>query len=124
MIRPLRQSVSLRNISASQDVNGYIRVLHSNHPMYSETDEQTLAGGARVRISAVKDPAFREMIDQHPSTRTVTNTELRVGGSIPIVPGTISAYQEYHEWVDLPSVTHDRSKDANDDYTFGPNGEG
>ena len=38
MIRPLRQSVSLRNISASRDDNGYVRVLHTNHPMYSETD--------------------------------------------------------------------------------------
>ena len=92
--------------------------------MYSETDEQTLAGGARVRISAVKHAAFREMIDQHPSTRTVTNTELRAGVSIPIVPGTMSTYKEYHEWVDLPSVTHDRLKDANDDYIFCPNGEG
>ena len=52
MIRPLRQSVSLRNISASQDVNGEMRVLHTNHPMYSKIEDYIRDDGARVRIKA------------------------------------------------------------------------
>ena len=32
MVRPLRQSVAIRNISASQDVSGVVRVLSTNHP--------------------------------------------------------------------------------------------
>ena len=64
------------------------------------------------------------MIDQHPSTRTVTNTELRAGVSMPIVTGTMSTYEEYHEWVDLPTITHNRLKDSSGEFIFGPNGEG
>ena len=64
------------------------------------------------------------MIDQHLATRTVTNTELRAGTSIPSVPGTMSTYKEYHEWVELPSITHERLTDAQGDLIFGPNGEG
>ena len=85
MIRPLRQSVSLRNISASQDVNGKIRELHTNHPIYFKNEDYTRDDGARVRIKAGEHALFREMIDQHPATRSVTNTELRAGFSIPIV---------------------------------------
>ena len=33
LIRPLRQSVAIRNISASQDVAGVVRVLSTNHPL-------------------------------------------------------------------------------------------
>ena len=32
MVRPLRQSLAIRNISSSQNVNGYIRILHTNNP--------------------------------------------------------------------------------------------
>ena len=79
---------------------------------------------ARMRISSANHSAFREMIDQHPQTRTVTNTELRVGVSIPIVPGTMSTYKEYHEWVDLPDTKHSRLVDSAGDLVFGPDGEG
>ena len=124
MIRPLRQSVALRNILASQDVNGYIQVLHTNHPVYFDVDAETQDEGARLRISAANHQAFREMIDQHPQTRTITNTELRTAVSIPIVPGTMSTYKGYHEWVDLPTITHNRMYDSDSDLVFGPNGEG
>ena len=103
MIRPLRQCVALRNISASQDVNGYVRVLHTNHPMNFAIGDYTLAGGARVRISADKHAAFREMIDQHLSTRTVhLHGAPRWGFRYPLFPGPCPTYNEYHERVDLP----------------------
>ena len=95
MIWPLRQSVSLRNIAASQDVNGYFRVLHTNHPMNFAVEDVTNDQTARMRISSANHSAFREMTDQHPQTRTVTNTELRVGAPIPIVPGTIHSFGRF-----------------------------
>ena len=118
MIRPLRQSVSLRNIAASQDAHGSIRVLHTNHPMNFAVGDVTNDQTARMRISSANHTAFREMIDQHPQTRTVTNTELRVGVSIPVVPGTMSTCQEYHEWVDLPDTKHTRLVDSTGDLVF------
>ena len=104
-VRPLRQSLSVRNISASQNVNGYIRILHTNHPMHFEIEPKT-AVGAQVRMSVNQHGLFKAMIDAHPSTRTITNTELRNGVSIPIVVGTLSIFKEYHEWVNLEAVNH------------------
>ena len=55
------------------------------------------------------------MIDQHPQTRTITNTELRTG---------VSMSTNEHGWVDLPTITHNRMYDSDSDLVFGPNGEG
>ena len=91
MVRPSRQSLSIRNISASQTVNGYIRILHTNHPMQFSLEPKTEAG-AQVRMSVEQHGLFKTMIDQHPPTRTITNVELRSGVSIPIVVGTMSLF--------------------------------
>ena len=106
MARPLRQSLAIRNISSSQNVNGYIRVLHTNHPMSFEIEEKT-AAGAQVRMSWIQHGLFKAMIDSHPNTRTITNVELRNGISIPIVVGTLSIFKEYQEWVNLEAVNHE-----------------
>ena len=116
MVRPLRQSLSVRNISASQNVNGYIRILHTNHPMQFSLEPKT-EGGAQVRMSVEQHGLFRAMVDQHPSTRTITNTELRSGVSIPIVVGTMSIFKEYQEWVNLDAINHTLLT------IVGPNGE-
>ena len=105
MVRPLRQSVSIRNISSQQSVNGYIRILHTNHPMSVDFQEKTAAGG-QVRMSVENYAAFKTMMESHPNTRTITNVELRIGISIPIVVGTISVFKEYHQWVSLNPVSH------------------
>ena len=105
MVRPLRQSVSIRNISSQQSVNGYIRILHTNHPMSIDFQEKTAAGG-QVRISTENHNAFKSMMDSHPNTRTITNVELRTGISIPIVVGTMSIFKEYQSWVSLNPINH------------------
>ena len=124
MVRPLRESISVRNISATQNVNGYIRILHTNHPMSFSVEHVTIDTSARVRMSATDHGAFKAMIDQHPSTRTITNVELRTGVSFPIVPATMSIYKEYQEWVNFTSINHFRVTDTNGDFVMGPNGEG
>ena len=108
MVRPLRQSVSIRNIASSQTVNGYIRILHTNHPMTIDFTGNHTDSGAQVRMSTANYTAFKAMMDSHPNTRTITNVELRTGISIPIVVGTISVFKEYHPWVSINPVSHDR----------------
>ena len=103
MIRPLRQSLVMRNTSAAQDVQGFIRVLHLNQPItleYTNVTDQ-VQKFARTSFLPDKKEALLSFINQHPRTRTITNQELRGGVSIPILPGTMSQYKEYHEWVDL-----------------------
>ena len=41
-----------------------------------------------------------QFVNQHPRTRTITNHEMRNGVTIPILPGAISQYKEYHPWSD------------------------
>ena len=57
-------------------------------------------------MSVEQHGLFKTMIDQHPSTRTVTNVELRSEVSIPIVVGTMSIFKEYQEWVNLDAINH------------------
>lgn len=107
LIRPLRQSVVMRNTSAAQDVQGYIRVLHLNQPIYltfsklnsgSEGPPDTRA--ARASVPTDVHTQMETFVNQHPRTRTITNTEIRSGITIPILPGTMSQYKEYHGWSD------------------------
>ena len=112
MCRPLRGSIAIRNISASQNVAGVIRVLTTNHPLewsLSYGNDDTVAN-----CNIYKDELTNlvAMIGSHPKTRTVTNAELRAGISIPIIPATMSVYKEYHDWVELHPITSNRPKDA------------
>ena len=112
LCRPLRGSIAIRNISASQNVAGVIRILSTNHPLewvltygnYQEVANTNIFKDGLANLVA--------MIGSHPKTRTVTNAELRAGISIPIIPATMSVYKEYHEWVDLHPITNVRPKDA------------
>ena len=93
-IRPLRQSLVLRNTSAAQDVQGFIRVLHLSQPLVLEYTNVTITDATpqlgRVSFQQDKKAAFLSFIDQHPRTRTITNEELRIGVSIPFLPGAMS----------------------------------
>ena len=103
MIRPLRQSLVMRNTSAAQDVQGFIRVLHLNQPITLEYTNVTDQAQQFARVSYLPTPKdnLLNFVNQHPRTRTITNQELRTGVCIPILPGAMSQYKEYHEWVDL-----------------------
>ena len=41
------------------------------------------------------------VINQHTLARTITNSEMGTGVSIPILPGAMSQYKEYHQWETL-----------------------
>ena len=69
MVRPLRQSVAIRNISASQDVSGVVRVLSTNHPLAWVLTYQGGADHGHVLIHQDEHANLVKMIDQHPSTR-------------------------------------------------------
>ena len=105
MIRPLRQSLVLRNTSAAQDVQGFIRVLHLNQPLVWEYTNVTVTDATpqlgRVSFQQDNKAAFLSFIDHHPRTRITINEELRIGVSIPLLPGAMSQYKECHEWNDL-----------------------
>ena len=92
MIRPLRSSAVIRNTSAARDVQGYIRVLHINQPIWlnfektvlNENDPETKRGPSTV--IPIEHQQLQDFVNQHPRTRTITNHELRGGVTIPFYP--------------------------------------
>ena len=102
MIHPLRQSVVMGNMSAAQDVQGFIRVLHLNLALALEyvniQHVPERPGKARASHPKAGRDSMLAVINQHPRTRTITNSEMRTGVSIPILPGAMSQYKEYHQW--------------------------
>ena len=105
MIRPLRQSVVMGNTSAAQDVQCFIRVLHVNQPLALENVNiqhvPEEPGKARVSYPKASRDSILAFINQHPRTRKITNSGMRTGVSIPILPGDMSQYKEYHQWENI-----------------------
>ena len=120
LCRPLRQSVAIRNISASQDVAGVVRVLSTNHPL-----NWTLSYGfgqnvANVSIHESDHANVVSIIGSHPATRTITNAELRQGVTVPMIPATLAEYKEYHEWKTIHPIVNTRLTDAQGDVITTP----
>ena len=108
LCRPLRQSVAIRNISASQDVSGVVRVLSTNHPLSWVLTYGNGADVANVNIHQNDHANVVSMIGSHPQTRTITNAELRAGVTIPMIPASLAEYKEYHEWHDIAPIANER----------------
>ena len=108
LCRPLRQSVAIRNISASQDVAGVVRVLSTNHPLSWVLRYGNGADVANVNIHQYDHANVVSMIGSHPQTRTITNAELRAGVTIPMIPASLAEYKEYHEWHDIAPIANER----------------
>ena len=108
LCRPLRGSIAVRNISASQNVAGVIRVLSTNHPLEWVLTYGGSGTEANVNIHSSDHANVVSMIGSHPKTRTVTNAELRSGISIPIIPASMAQYKEYHDWVEVHPITNTR----------------
>ena len=114
-VRPLRQSVAIRNISASQDVAGVVRVLSTNHPLNWTLTYGFNGNVANVNILAADHANVVAIIGSHPSTRTITNAELRQGVTIPMLSATLAEYKEYHDFQTLHPVENTRLTDAQGD---------
>ena len=112
LCRPLRQSVAIRNISASQDVAGVVRVLSTNHPLNWTFTYGYNGDVANVNVHETDHANVISIIGSHPQTRTITNTQLRAGVTIPLLPAALAEYKEYHEWVSLHPITNSRRYDA------------
>ena len=115
LCRPLRQSVAIRNISASEKVAGVIRVLCTNHPLNWTLKYTSGQNTAHTLISKDEHANIVALLGSHPKTRTITNAELRVGVTIPLIPATLGQYKEYHDWQDLLPITSIHMTDANGD---------
>ena len=111
LCRPLRQSVAVRNISASEKVAGVIRVLCTNHPL----NWNLQYSGPYTLIAKEEHANIVALIGAHPKTRTITDAELRGGVTIPMIPATLAEYKEYHDWQDLVPITTDTIVEANGD---------
>ena len=66
LVRPLRQSFSIRNISASQEVSGVIRVLSTNNPMYWAFEYASYPEFAPVRIHKDEHENLRKIVGSAP----------------------------------------------------------
>ena len=91
LIRPLRQSVAIRNISASQEVAGVVRVLSTNHPLTWSLSHGYGNQAADVNIHENVHANLVAMVGSHPQTRTITNAELRAGVTVPMIPATLTS---------------------------------
>lgn len=97
-IRPMRQTLTLRNVSASDAVAGTVKVL--NIP---ETLSLDFGGGETMSVAT--KTAIEQLMRSHPEGRTYGASEFRKSKSLSLLPASSNGFRQYHPSMQLGNTT-------------------
>ena len=99
-VRPLRQTVSIRCVTAETDIEGVVRVLSVSHAVDLMPEMKVDVDGNNnfPFFSIEKREALMSYIDKNPFTQTHTLQSLTYGKNFVVPPATQSTFREYYPW--------------------------
>lgn len=97
-IRPLRQTLILRNTSAADKVGGSVRVLNIPETVLHEFN----ADGTIANVTGV---TINSLLHEHPESRMYSAQEFRRSKAISLFPASSSGARMYHETLQPGAAT-------------------